>query len=170
MIQILYLVTLFGLNSCSFSKVKEQLNPFEGTHGVSYSLEDSKKRKVFKYEVSGPQNIILSNGRILKLKTCWKEHKWTFKEDNNKSQIEKGEQLVIEFEPNQFIESYLIDWVIIAKSSYESLGLVGNNSLVLSYSNTDPVIDREFIILADYGIVRDSTQISSRKIGEFTLE
>lgn len=166
----LLLLTLMIFGACDFSNVNNKVSTKEGKYGISYSIKDSKTREVFKEKLTGFLEVPLSNGDTVYVNSSWIEHKWTFKKDQGESQIQKGEQLIIEFEPNQLFDSYLLNWIIISKSTFQSLGSVGDNACFLRYSNDLKLEDREFVILNGGSIVKDSMQVLSRKIGEFALE
>ncbi len=73
------------------------LNTLSGHIGVSNTISESKRRKVFICELQAlPNPYIINDTLQIRVKKAWLEKHWAYKQNNDESYIQPGYQIVID--------------------------------------------------------------------------
>jgi hypothetical protein len=130
--RFLYIVIALILTSCGL----ECIDSKTGIPKYSQTLKDSKENKVFKFEMIGDKNeILLDNGKILKIRNAWVENSWHYDCVNNKAVLKNDStfQFLIDAGDNKaFINT---DYILMNNDT--TIGAYLGSILRFEYSGED---------------------------------
>lgn len=150
------------------------INHFEGRYGISCCYEQSLERGVVKRLLFEDTIIVINDTLSLPVKHCWIDQDWIYGRNWEDTKIQDdGETLIIEFEDNNHMKSYLRTWSIIHQDNggknkeHFGFGKVGDYSLFLFEPNELESLN--FYVVTGWRNIKDSMDLEERKIGEFNL-
>jgi hypothetical protein len=149
------LFVMCALTGCGLECVEKKT----GLHRASSTIEDSKEKGVFQFEMQPEKlSFLLDSGRIFEIKKAWVEYSWTYQCIEDKAVVTKDDFMQVVIETNKRPHSITqVDYAILEKGTGAFLS---STNLDFSYNNQDTVI----LQLVKFKGVLDSNKIYFDKI------
>jgi len=160
---IFYLFMMSLLCSCGHT--------LQGRHGFSSTIEESRKREVFLYEILTDSIIVVNDTLSIPIKNCWIERDWAYGSSNIEETVfKRGSQLVIDTGEKACLDDYLRNWVIYYEpfSEYEE-GMGKINGQILTLFEPQKAQSLNFSVMDDWTLIKNQDDYNIRLLGKFVL-